>query len=296
MASPLVSRVPQCFNCIRRTASSLRGNHLFPAGQQIRGKKTARTKKKPRALLLQDIKGYGPRGSILSVPAGVMRNWFASRQADYATDARLAELGIKEEDVAALRAKLSRKDEDIVLGKAAVQQAETSVPEEEEVTGDDPISILAEASAHLKNPTKNVKPEKTAKPEKASPEEKTAILSNILPASVDFYRTPIAPVKAAPKVSSSVAAKAKVVTARGTKEEPTSIVGVVSTTDISVNLMALLAQREEGKHIELWPEDIVFVNKPERTNVEHLGTFEVDIKIKGASTAIRRTINVKSQG
>lgn len=112
---------------------------------------------------------------------------------------------------------------------------------------------------------------------------------------MDFYRTLITPVKAAPKVSSSVAAKAVISITKGKKAEPTSIEGSVSTTDIAVNFMATLAQAKEGQQIKLWPEDIVFVNEKEGKAIEHLGSFEVDIKIKGATKAIRRTINVKAQ-
>jgi hypothetical protein len=38
--------------------------HLFPAGQQVRGKKkTSKTPNKVNALLLKDIKGYGKQGT-----------------------------------------------------------------------------------------------------------------------------------------------------------------------------------------------------------------------------------------
>lgn len=84
-------------------------------------------------------------------------------------------------------------------------------------------------------------------------------------------------------------------TLRGKKAEPTSIEGSVSTSDIAVNFMAILAQEKEGEQIKLWPEDIVFVKETESKAIEHLGSFEVDIKVKGASKATRRTINVKAQ-
>jgi len=68
MASPLVFRSPQCISCMRRTASSFGEKRLFPAGQQIRGKKIARTANKVNALLREDIDGYGKKGtSIMSV-------------------------------------------------------------------------------------------------------------------------------------------------------------------------------------------------------------------------------------
>jgi hypothetical protein len=67
MASPLVFRSPQCISCLRRTAGSFGEKRLFPVGQQIRGKKTARTANKVNALLREDIDGYGKKGtSIIS--------------------------------------------------------------------------------------------------------------------------------------------------------------------------------------------------------------------------------------
>ena len=55
-------------SCIRRTAGSMGEKYLFPAGQQIRGKKKARrVPNKVNALLLQDIKGYGKKGETLLV-------------------------------------------------------------------------------------------------------------------------------------------------------------------------------------------------------------------------------------
>jgi hypothetical protein len=46
----------------------------------------------------------------------------------------------------------------------------------------------------------------------------------------------------------------------------------------------------------LTPEDIDFISEgEERDRVKHLGTFEVDIRVKGATAAVRRTITVKAQ-
>jgi hypothetical protein len=44
---------------------SLGEKHLFPVGQQVRGKKkTSKTPNKVNALLLKDVKGYGKQGSV----------------------------------------------------------------------------------------------------------------------------------------------------------------------------------------------------------------------------------------
>jgi hypothetical protein len=73
MASPLVFRSPQCVSCLRRTAGSFGKERLFPAEQQIRGKKTARTANKVNALLREDIDGYGKKGtSVASISSWII--------------------------------------------------------------------------------------------------------------------------------------------------------------------------------------------------------------------------------
>jgi ribosomal protein L9 len=79
--------------------------------------------------------------------------------------------------------------------------------------------------------------------------------------------------------------------------EKVAIYGSVSTTDIAENLKAIMAEDEQGKRVVLGPEDITFVGKTEETDqVKHIGTFEINIKVKGATDAVRRTIRVNAQG
>ena len=135
----------------------------------------------------------------------------------------------------------------------------------------------------------------------------------VLPANIDFYRTAKStpapePVRVSPSLSaravlSAAAAKAKAEAEAELKPGPTEknagIFGSVSTLDIVVELMALLAKDEEGSRVVLSAEDITFVNSEgegdERHRVKNLGIFEIDISVKGASDVLRRTIKVNAQ-
>lgn len=80
------------------------------------------------------------------------------------------------------------------------------------------------------------------------------------------------------------------------KQAQTGIYGSVSTSDIAVNLQAVLAETSDGASIVLSPENITFVEQVEdRNRVKHLGTYEIDIRLSGAVKAIRRTITINAQ-
>jgi hypothetical protein len=129
-----------------------------------------------------------------------------------------------------------------------------------------------------------------------------AILEELIPANLDFYRTPITTAPPTPKrvspsipITSAISAAA----AEGKKlEKPgkTSIYGSVSTGDIVANLKAILAEDEDGARVVLSPEEISFVEETdEKDRVKHLGVFEIEIKLSGASNAFRRTVQVHAQ-
>ncbi|TVY18456.1 hypothetical protein LARI1_G004413 [Lachnellula arida] len=291
MASPLLSRSPQCISCIRRSAGSFGERRLFPAGQQIRGKKkTARTANKVNALLRENIDGYGKQGTVISVTAGMMRNqWFPQRLAEYATAAKLQELGLKEEDIIQLdsisRSKILADEKEVK--KAAKAEAKA----------------LAKANTEAKGTTIQEpvwEPVKPVELELLSPTEATLIIANLLPANLDFYRQPIAPAQPAKKLSPSLRSKAVISAAAKEShgpQEKTSIYGSVSTADVATSLKAILAEDEDGSRVVLSPEEISFVEMQEDGDrVKHLGIFEIDIRLKGAPDAVRRTIKVSAQG
>ena len=131
------------------------------------------------------------------------------------------------------------------------------------------------------------------------PVEATLIIANVLPANLDFYRQPIAvipPKKISPSLQSKAAISAAAQESQGPQQK-TSIYGSVSTADIATSLKAVLAEDEDGARVVLSPEEISFVEvKEEGDRVKHLGVFEIDVRLKGAPDAVRRTIKVSAQG
>ncbi|ESZ96448.1 hypothetical protein SBOR_3180 [Sclerotinia borealis F-4128] len=132
-----------------------------------------------------------------------------------------------------------------------------------------------------------------------SPELSTKLLSDLIPSCIEFYETPISiatlPVK---KLSPSLASSSSVSAAAISiaKPEKVSIYGSVSTTDIAVKMKTILAQDSEGKRIVFGPENIKFVQETdEQDRVKHLGTFEVDIQLKGFPDSVRKAIRINAQ-
>ncbi|RDL42223.1 uncharacterized protein BP5553_02202 [Venustampulla echinocandica] len=286
MASPLITRSPQCISCLRRTVAGLGERRLFPAGQQIRGKKYApKGTNKVNALLLKDVKGYGKKGTVMSVAPGVMRNqWYPRKLAEYVTDARLAELGLKKEDIVE-RGNIQTAEEAV----SSTMQAEAD--SDAGTTANDPLATLDP----IQEPVEPVEP---AAPEPLTPEQATSILTRLLVPTVEFHRTPIPTSHLAPKkLSPSLPANAAVSgSGRGAQiPQNASIYGSVSTADIAADINTILAGNEEGAGIILSPEDISFVKEAEeKDRIKHLGTFEIDIRLRGAPSAIRRTIKVSA--
>lgn len=128
------------------------------------------------------------------------------------------------------------------------------------------------------------------------------IITEVLPENINFYRSPIATTPSTPQrhspsvpAASAISAAAQEA-ARPQTPQKTSIYGSVSTTDIAENLKAMLAEDGKGSRVVLTPEDINFVSQgEEKDRIKHLGAFEIDIKVKGATVAVRRTITVKAQ-
>lgn len=128
------------------------------------------------------------------------------------------------------------------------------------------------------------------------------MVSMLLPLSIDFYRSPIVstqpmPQRHSPSIpSTSAVSVAAQEAARPKASQMTSIYGSVTTTDIAENIRAVLAEDDVGARVVLTPEDITFVEEgEEKDRVKHLGVFEIDIRIKGATDNIRRTIKVNAQ-
>ncbi|KAG9248797.1 hypothetical protein BJ878DRAFT_287734 [Calycina marina] len=91
MSSPMVQRGPNCIACVRRIVEMV----SYPSRQQVRWKKfVAKAPAAVKVQLLQNVPGYGKKGSIVPITPGVMRNiWYPRRMAGYVTMAKLQELG-----------------------------------------------------------------------------------------------------------------------------------------------------------------------------------------------------------
>lgn len=133
------------------------------------------------------------------------------------------------------------------------------------------------------------------------PARATEIMTAIIPPEMIFYRTPIAvQEQEAPPESPKLLKTPDIKTLlRPSKPKLIKIYGSVSTVDISEIVKSILAQDQEGVRIVLGPEDVSIVEEWEDNGIEPgrikaLGTFAVDISVKGGEV-IRRTVIVKAQ-
>lgn len=79
--------------------------------------------------------------------------------------------------------------------------------------------------------------------------------------------------------------------------EKALIYGSVSTSDVAERMKAILSKDSEGMRVVLGPENIQFVQETEeKDRIKHLGIYEVDIQLKGASEIVRRAIKINAQG
>ncbi|KAL2067317.1 hypothetical protein VTL71DRAFT_1741 [Oculimacula yallundae] len=294
MASPLVSRAPQCMSCIRRMTSSFGDVFHFPAGQQVRGKKKLASDKisTVKVHLLQNIPGYGRRGAVIPVTSGVMRNiWYPKKMAEYLTLSKIQELGVKKDSIT---------ERDSTFQSRAVRKLEKKLEKEKlEEPEEEPLARMAEL--------KPVEPIAQFELDLLSPEQATSILENLLPASLDFYRSPIAlpptqrlspsiPASSAISAAAASAAAAEASRSGAGKSTRRGIYGSVSTSDIAANLKAILAEDEEGVRVVLSHEDISFVEETEdKDRVKHLGIFDIEIRLEGSPDVVRRTIQINAQ-
>ena len=130
-------------------------------------------------------------------------------------------------------------------------------------------------------------------------------MAAVIPPEIVFYRTPIAAQEPdaspePPKLLRTPDIKTILQPSAKPETKITKIYGSVSTVDISDYVKSILAQHEEGTRIVLGPEDVSIAEEGEDDNgtepgrIKALGSFVVDIRVKGGE-AIRRTAIVKAQ-
>lgn len=82
----------------------------------------------------------------------------------------------------------------------------------------------------------------------------------------------------------------------------TAIYGSVSTADVANTIKAVLAENDEAAKIVFAEDDVRFVNVSldgqaaiETDKLKNLGEFEVEVRIKGVDTPVRKTVRVLPQ-
>ena len=134
------------------------------------------------------------------------------------------------------------------------------------------------------------------------PEQAASIVAKVIPANIEFYRTPMPPQTPPKKISPSLASSSALSAAAENAKRDSmkmAIYGSVSTADILATMKAILCEDTEGSLVILTPENISFAHEtaPEDNDrVKHLGSFTIEIRL-GPSEAerVRRSITVRAQ-
>ncbi|QIW94930.1 hypothetical protein AMS68_000448 [Peltaster fructicola] len=252
--------------------------------EHVRGKKKKSTRG-PLSIpvrLKQDLPGFGAKGTIIPVAAGRMRNnFFPKGIAEYITITEKSQL---------------RRSQTPIERDFAFGQEIQEVEEEEEVI-DAPVLP------------------KRIEVKSITPERGMQLLEIFIPQRLDFYRQaiiePEPEVKPTPSARKSglsdVAADLLAVRAEANREaekeakskQLQAIYGSVSTHDVYEALKARMAQNDESSRVVFDESAVVFtspdVDAEDRNKLKTVGTFSYEIKLKGAETAISRTVKVIAQ-
>ncbi|KAL8805824.1 MAG: hypothetical protein Q9182_001736 [Xanthomendoza sp. 2 TL-2023] len=271
LPKPVVS--PQCLGYLRRLAGIQYAKPISVFHQQIRGKK--KNAKGPHIInvrLLEDIRGYGRKGSIIPIAPGRMRNiYFPQRKAEYVTAAQMRTTNPK--DILAER--------DYSFG---VQQPEETSHSDEDKSVDLQTKLLTVRLLAV-----------------------LQIIEAHIPTALTFYRVPIAepvPEPAPPEpIGNSINAiggETPVRSSPTVKPSITRIFGSVTTADIAESMKAVLAESEDGARVVLAPEDIKIDETAgedvgiEVDRLKALGNYKIEIRLKGVNP-VRRLVSIKEQ-
>ncbi|KAL8969858.1 MAG: hypothetical protein Q9197_004122 [Variospora fuerteventurae] len=258
---------PQCLSHLRhliRFPSSLPSSSFFH--QQIRGKK--RSTKGPHPVnvrLLEDIRGYGRKGSIIPIAPGRMRNiYFPQRKAEYVTSSQIRSMGGQKDMVI---------ERDFGFG--------IDTPGQQKPPGDNSHNAV-DVKIKLLTPTRT-----------------SELIEALAPQQIVFYRVPIM----TPEPVSQESSKHSTTEEASMQPTPapiTKIFGSVSTADIVDAIKAVLAEDEEGARVVLSTDEIYISEEAsESTGVEAdrlkaLGDYNVEIRLKGVD-AIPRRVSIRAQ-
>ncbi|KAL8724342.1 MAG: hypothetical protein Q9166_008007 [cf. Caloplaca sp. 2 TL-2023] len=262
----------QCLGYLRHLAGihSVKPSQTFH--QQIRGKKkNTKGSHVVNVRLLEDIRGYGRKGSIIPIVPGRMRNmYYPQRKAEYVTEAQMRTMNQKDMVI----------ERDFTFG----------VPQPEAIA-QTPVEEAVNAQMKL-----------------LAPNRASEVIETHVPPVIVFYRVPIATPEPEPEPPESlgnsinaIGGDAPVRKASEPKPSPvTRIFGSVSAADIVDSIKAVLTMSDEGGRVVLAPEDIKIDEKQsddvgiEIDRLKALGEYKIEVRLKGVDP-IQRLVSIRAQ-
>lgn len=232
-------------------------------------------------------------GSIVPISMGRMRNeWFPRRIAEY----------VPQPEMRTLRMSNTAMERDVEFGVTdlAAQISKSNANQQYQ----DEYSDLRAGGFTVR---------KAPEVERVTPERSIQLLDIFVPKTLDFFRQPIPeePKEPEPEPEREDAfgkgAAAELFAMRQRREDKIKanqaqaqgIYGSVSTQDILAAVRAAMENNDESARVIIAESDLKFVNAgtevEESGRVKHVGSFSVEIMIKGAEAGLRRTVRVQAQ-
>jgi len=222
-------------------------------------------------------------GSIVPISMGRMRNeWFPRRIAEY----------VPQTEVRTLRMSNTAMERDVEFGVSdlAAQISKSNADKQRQ----DEYAFTVRKAPEV---------------EKVAPERSIQLLDIFVPKALDFYRQPLPEetkeAESEPADAFGSGAAGELFAARQKREEklkagqPKGIYGSVSTQDIVAAVRAAMENNDESARVIINETDLKFVNAgsevEELARVKHVGSYTIEIMIKGAEAGLRRTVKVHAQ-
>ncbi|KAL9596236.1 MAG: hypothetical protein Q9219_005947 [cf. Caloplaca sp. 3 TL-2023] len=277
---PMMTSLPKtisshCLTHLRRLAGISSSKPPIPTLTQTRGKKkSARQPRTVHVRLLEDIRGYGRKGSVIPISPGRMRNtYFPSRKAEYVTAAHMRTMNPK--DILVERDHSFGTEAERAKKLAAGGQA----------AGNESVDVRMKLLT-----TKRT----------------SELIEALVPPEIIFYRVPIINPEPGPQPQEPLGHSINAIggepipTAPSPQPPITRIFGSVTSADIVDSMRAILAENEQGARVVLSPEEIRIVEETneekgiEQDRLKALGAYAVEVRLKGME-AIKRRVVIKAQ-
>lgn len=276
---------PRCLFCLQRIANADISDLVVPFRRQLRGAKKGKAPSMLNVRLLEDIRGYGSKGSVIPVAPGRMRNIFYPRRvAAYVSEEQLRDLRAREVPI--------QRDFTFGMEKPTVEGSA-----EKTNVGDstNKPSLYTEPGKDL---VVDVQMDLVA------PRDASEIISSSLPKVLQFYRIPIPnPQREMSHDESRTtqswehSSDSDLTADLVLRVQGMPIFGSVSTADIAEQVKAVLRETKEGARVVLGADDIKILNdegeeaNKEADRLKMLGDFPVEIRVKSGD-AVRRTVRI----